>query len=396
LQPTAPSPRPLVESLAQLAGGERRAPVLSPAARFNTLCASLILVGASATVVFARDDDHRNILPPPGTPIISALTTATGDSNPYGVAFVPDGFPTGGSLAAGDIVVSNFNGPSGFQGTGSSIFRITQAGAVTVFFQGPPPPAPGLGLTTALGVLKSGFVIAGAVPTTDGTCATVSAGELLIFDRNGNVVDTLSDPNLLDGPWDLTIRDRGDRAQVFVSNVLSGTVTRIDLMIPRGGNPIVESETQIASGYKTDCSAAAVVVGPTGLALDHDGDSLYVASTDDNAIFVVRNAVHRKSDGGMGRLVYQDDTHLHGPLALALAPNGHLITANGDAVNEDDSHVSYYVEFTKNGEFVSWFQIDPVIGSAFGLAVQSTDHHVLFAAVDDNTSMLEEWSEDKH
>jgi DNA-binding beta-propeller fold protein YncE len=273
--------------------------------------------------------------------------------------------------------------------------RITQAGAVTVFFQGPPPPAPGIGLTTALGVLKSGFVIAGAVPTTDGTCATVSAGELLIFDRNGNIVETLSDSQLLDGPWDLTIRDRGDRAQVFVSNVLSGTVTRLDLMIPSGGNPIVESETQIASGYKTDCSAAAVVVGPTGLALDHEGDSLYVASTDDNAIFVVRDAVHRKNDGGTGRLVYQDDTHLHGPLALAFAPNGHLLTANGDAVNEDDSHVSYYVEFTKNGQFVAWFQIDPVIGSAFGLAVKATEDHILFAAVDDNTSMLEEWSEDR-
>ena len=174
--------------------------MLSPAARFKTLFVSLILVGACASVVFARDDDHRNILPPPGTPIISGLTTATGDSNPYGVAFVPAGFPTDGPLAPGDIVVSNFNGPSGFQGTGSSIFRITQAGAVVGLLSGPAPPAPGLGLTTALGVLKSGFVIAGAVPTTDGTCATVSAGELLIFDRNGNVVETLSDPNLLDGP----------------------------------------------------------------------------------------------------------------------------------------------------------------------------------------------------
>jgi DNA-binding beta-propeller fold protein YncE len=392
------SPRLLVESLAQIASGERRPPVRSPAARPKILLVSLVLVGTCA-IALAKGDDHRNgnILPPPGTPIISASTTSTGDSNPYGVAFVPEGFPTDGSLAPGDIVVSNFNGPSGFQGTGSSIFRITQAGAVTVFFQAPPPPPPalGLGFSTALGVLKKGFVIAGAVPTTDGTCATVSAGELLILDRHGNVVETLTDNTLLDGPWDLTIRDEGDRAHVFVSNVLSGTVTRLDLMIPSGGNPVVESKTQIASGYKTDCSAAAVVVGPTGLALDHDGDSLYVASTDDNAIFVVRNAVHRKNDGGKGRLVYQDDTHLHGPLALAFAPNGHLLTANGDAVNEDDSHVSYYVEFSKNGQFVAWFQIDPVIGSAFGLAVKTVDDHVLFAAVDDNTSMLEEWSEDR-
>jgi hypothetical protein len=369
--------------------------VVLPAVRLKPLLVSLVVFGACA-VALAKDDDHRNVLPPPGNPIISADTTITGDSNPYGVAFVPDGFPADGLLAPGDLVVSNFNGPSGFQGTGSSILRVTQAGAVSVFFQGPPPPAPGIGFSTALGVLKSGFVIAGAVPTTDGTCHTVTAGELMIFDRNSNIVATLTDSDLLDGPWDLTIRDRGDHAQVFVSNVLNGTVTRINLLIPSGGNPVVESETRIASGYKTDCSDAAVVVGPTGLALDHDGDSLFVASTDDNAIFVVRDAVNRKSDGGTGRLVYRDDTHLHGPLALALAPNGHLITANGDAVNEDDSHVSYYVEFTKNGRFVSWFQIDPVIGSAFGLAVKESDDHVLFAAVDDNTSMLEEWSEDEH
>lgn len=31
---------------------------------------------------------------------------------------------------------------------------------------------------------------------------------------------------LLNGPWDLTVRDDGRRAKVFVSSVLSGTVTR--------------------------------------------------------------------------------------------------------------------------------------------------------------------------
>ena len=368
--------------------------MLRPAARLKTPFVFLVLLGACA-VALAKDD-HRNVLPPPGNPIISADTTITGDSNPYGVAFVPDGFPTDGLLAPGDLVVSNFNGPSGNQGTGSSILRVTQAGAVSVFFQGPPPPAPGIGFSTALGVLKAGFVIAGAVPTTDGTCNTVSAGELFIFDRHGHMVNTLTDSSLLDGPWDLTIRDRGEEAQVFVSNVLSGTVTRINFMIPSGGNPVVVSETQIASGYKTDCSQAAVVVGPTGVALDHEGSSLFVASTDDNAIFVVRNAVNRKTDGGTGELVYQDDAHLHGPLALALAPNGHLITANGDAVKTDNNHLSYYVEFTKNGQFVSWFQIDPVGGSAFGFAVKAVNGQVLFAAVDDNSSMLEEWSEDAH
>jgi hypothetical protein len=41
---------------------------------------------------------------------------------------------------------------------------------------------------------------------------------------------------------------------------------------------------------------------------------------------------------------------LRGPLALALAPNGDLITANGDAVNGDPTQPSEIVEFTKCDE----------------------------------------------
>ena len=37
------------------------------------------------------------------------------------------------------------------------------------------------------------------------------------------------------------------------------------------------------------------------------------------------------------------DPHLRGPLALVFAPNGHLLTANGDAVNGDTAHPSEIV-----------------------------------------------------
>ena len=115
------------------------------------------------------------------------------------------------------------------KGTGTTIVRITPSGARSVFFQGDP----GLGLTTALGVLKNGFVIVGNVPTSDGTFDTINRGSLLILDSNGNVVETLSSRRFLDGPWDLAINDQGNHAQVFVSNVLNGTITRIDLRVRR-------------------------------------------------------------------------------------------------------------------------------------------------------------------
>ena len=323
---------------------------------------------------------------------VTTVPATNGDLNPYGVAFVPPGFPSGGTLSPGDILVSNFNNSANQQGTGTTIVSIAPNGSQSVFYQGPSTPGK-LGLTTALGILKSGFVIVGSLPTLDGTSSTIQGpGSLLILDRNGNVVTTISDSTLLDGPWDLTVNDQGDRAEVFVSNVLSGTVTRIDLKIPNGGNPIVESETQIASGYLTRTDPAALVVGPTGLAYNPKNDTLYVASTGDNEIFAIPNAAERSSDAGTGRVVYQDDAHLRGPLGLVLAPNGDLITANGDAVNADPTQPSELVEFTPRGKFVGQFSIDTSEGSAFGLAVSNVGGVLRLAAVEDLTNSLDVWT----
>jgi len=53
-----------------------------------------------------------------------------------------------------------------------------------------------------------------------------------------------------------------------------------------------------------------------------------------------------------------------------LAPNGDLITANGDAVNPDPTQNSELVEFTPTGQFVAEFSIEPNnSGSAFGIAL---------------------------
>jgi uncharacterized protein (TIGR03118 family) len=343
-------------------------------------------------------------LPPSPTLFVSTLAPTgptAGDQNPYGIAFVPPHFATGGPLNPGDILVSNFNNASNAQGTGNlqgmgrTIVRITPNGQTSVFFQAPSDIAH-VGLTTALGVLRRGFVLVGNVPTTDGTSSTVMVGSLMIIDRNGNLVENLTDSALLDGPWDLTINDLGDKAQVFVANVLIGTVTRIDLEIPAHGNPIVESETQIASGYGHRTDPMALVVGPTGLAYDAQHDILYVASTEDNEIFAISDARDRQGDGGTGRLVIEDTTHLHGPLGLFLAPNGDLITANGDAVNPDHAHSSEIVEFTPAGQFVGQISLNPLPDAPFGIALQfaGPDSQVRFAAVDDNTNTVHVWNID--
>ena len=203
--------------------------------------------------------DERPFLP---RTIVTSTVPENGDVNPYGVAIVPVGFPSGGTIAPGDVLVSNFNNSDNLQGTGTTIIKFTPnggavspAGQASEFFKGSFP-----GLTTALGVLKRGFVLVGSVSTTDGKFATIKAGPLLFLDRNGNVISPSPFTTKLDGPWDLTIDDQFDHARVFVSNVLNGTVTRLDLAIT-ASTMTVNAETVIASGYTFQENDAALILG---------------------------------------------------------------------------------------------------------------------------------------
>ena len=357
---------------------------------------ALAMIGTAFTIaslsLVIADADNDNPMRPilPGI-VVASTVPANGDVNPYGVTFVPNGFPAGGPLSPGDILVSNFNNKQNLQGTGTTIIKISPTGKQSLFFQGPK----GLGLSTALKVLRSGFVLVGNVPTTDGTFATIQQGSILILNRNGAVVGTLSDSTLLDGPWDMAAIDNGNTAVLFVSNVLNGTVTRLNLIIG-GGSPamFVQSATQIASGYLHRGDPAALAIGPTGLAYDSTTNTLFVASTGDNMVFAINNATKASHTSGMGRVVYRDNTHLHGPLGLKLGPNGHLFTTNSDVINSDPNQPSEIVEFTESGVFLNQLSVDKAQGGSFGIALgpDTGQDTIRVAAVDDVASTLTIWT----
>jgi hypothetical protein len=336
----------------------------------------------------ARDIDA--ILPLPG-PTVASTVPSNGDVNPYGVAFVGADFPSGGKAHKGDVLVSNFNNSKNLQGTGTTIVDVNPSGKTSLFFQGK-----GLGLSTALGLLQAGFVVVGNFPSTDGTCTTATPGSLLILDRSGNLVTDFKNSKI-DGPWDMAIHDEGNRAQLFVTNALpgktfSGSVIRFDFNVGPGGLQL-QSATQIGSGYMNRCDPVAFVVGPTGLAYDDEKDILYVASTEDNAVFAIHDAKTTTHDAGKGSLIYSDDKHLHGPLAMAMAPNGHLVVSNSDVINPDANQPSEIVEFTIGGRFVTQLSVDPAQGGSFGLAFSKAhDDQVRFAAVDDNVPNITIWN----
>jgi hypothetical protein len=325
---------------------------------------------------------------------IASTVPANGDVNPYGVAVVG---LNRGKLHRGDVLVSNFNNKANLQGTGTTIVQVSPGGQRTLFahitrsdLTGPCPG--GVGLTTALAVLRGGWVVVGSTPSKNGMAATAKAGCLIVLDSQGTVRETISG-NGINGPWDMAVLRQGLSADLFVTNVLNGTVAAKGAVVDEGtvlrlhvrtywnAPPRLISVTTIGSGFSEQTNASAFVIGPTGVGLDGNG-TLYVADTGNNRITGIPYAATRTSSAGTG-YVLTSGGKLNGPLGLAIAPNGDVLTVNGG-----DGRI---VETTTGGAQVAHRFLDrsgspPGSGALFGLAVAPQDGGVYY--VDDATNTL--------
>ena len=272
---------------------------------------------------------------------LSTTVPSNGDVNPYGVTQVP---VTQGKLVAGNFLISNFNNSGNQQGTGTTIVQISPSGAFSLFAQIDPDHVfcpGGVGLTTALVALRSGFVIVGSLPT-DMNGNISGPGCLIVLNAHGHVVETITGHHL-NGPWDMTAVDDGSLVTLFVTNVLNGTVeaggTTVDggtvvrlLLSDVGARPQVLEDDIIASGFGETTDPNALVIGPTGVAFDRDTGVLYVADSLGNRIAAIPNALFRFFSAGAGITVSSGGS-LNDPLGLTIAPNHDLIAANGDDGN---------------------------------------------------------------
>lgn len=338
--------------------------------------------------------------------VVASTVPGNGDVNPYGMAQVKR---TVGNLKAGHILVSNFNNSKNLQGTGTTIVDIAPDGTQGLFAALDAASLPGacpggVGLTTALVVLRAGWVVVGSLPTTDGTSATAQPGCLIVINSMGQAVETIHG-SLIRGPWDMTAVEDGSHAKLFVTNVLNGTlagkgsivkggtVVRVDLELSANSKPMVESLTVVGSGFAERTDPAALVIGPTGVALSsacEDDDAacarslrLYVADTLNNRITAIPRPLDRKSTAGTGATLSSGGS-LNAPLGLVVAPeSGHLLTVNGGD--------GFITEINPAGNQVAKAQIDssggppPGAGTLFGLVFDPA-HGVYF--VDDATNTL--------
>ncbi|HTJ69781.1 MAG TPA: hypothetical protein VL551_19750 [Actinospica sp.] len=275
--------------------------------------------------------------------MLASTIPSNGDLNPYGVAVVPEGM---GKLVRGDVLVSNFNNKANMGGTGTSIIEVNpNTGGRIVFASltrsSLPAACPGgLGLTTALVVLRDGWVVVGSTPTTDGTAATLHSGCLIVLNSRGEAKLVITGHGI-NGPWDMAAVDGGNAVELFVSNVLNGTassmgmqvnkgtVVRIALAVSRQHFRILSAVT-VASGLPEQTSMANLIQGPTGVAVI--GSTLFIADTLGNRIAAIPHATTRHNSGGLGTTIAEAGL-IQGPLGLTALPDGILLTANGNNGN---------------------------------------------------------------
>jgi hypothetical protein len=321
---------------------------------------------------------------------VGSTVPASGDVNPYGIADVQT---STGALVAGDTLVSNFNDSENLQGTGTTIVQVSPGGRQTLFANvnsaGLPGPCPGgVGLTTALAILPDGYVVVGSLPTGNGIAETAQAGCLIVLDSNGKAVETISGPPI-DGPWDMTAASFGQNSTLFVTNVLNGTVAagetpvdegtvvRIRLHLSPRHLPKVGAVSVIADGFPERTDPAALVLGPTGVALGEDG-TLYVADTQGNRLAAVPHALNRQSTLEGGAETIATGGYLNNPLGLTIAPDGDVLAANANDGN--------IVEITPAGAEYQPFNTKAGGGGLFGLTIAPNLKGVLF--VDDSSNTL--------
>jgi hypothetical protein len=319
--------------------------------------------------------------------VASAVPTsgpAKGDVNPYGVVVVPR---TVGKLVRGDVLVSNFNNAANEQGTGSSIVEISPSGHQQVFAVVPKIKGmPAVGLTTALAVVGNSHVVVGSLPAPGGKGSHARSGGLVVLNASGHATGAITGA-VINGPWDMTAVNARNRATLFVTNVLNGTVAarghvvdegtvvRLDLSTA-GGALKLKSSVVIAQGFPEHTDPNALVVGPTGVGLGRGG-VLYVADSDGNRIAAVPNAMTRMIPMGRGGTTVAKGGPLNDPLGLAVAPNGDIISANGA-----DGRV---VETTPTGAHPAVRNVIPNGGGdLFGVAV--APNHTSLYLVDDSGS----------
>lgn len=370
---------------------------------FATLALAAMSGFATAAAAAERQSGFLETIHHHGT--LTSTVPDNGDLNPYALVVAPI---SAGAIHQNDVLIDNFNNISNLQGTGTTIVDYNPTAKKTALFARLPRQLAGcpggVGLTTAMAMLTSGWVIVGSAPSTDGTTRTKGDGCLIVLDANGKLAGTIAGPNI-NGPWgNIALIDNGRTASLFISMVGSlpgpnvkdqsgdpvtvrkATVLRLELSIPEGKPPVVTRQTVIADGLGAKADKDAFMIGPTGLVLARDGTTLYVSDAVDNRIVAIADAATRTTSAGTGREITRDGL-MKRPLAMTMAPNGHLLVCNAQ-----NGQVVEIDPIAGKQLYAQWIDADqaqtpPGNGDLFGIVIAPDGKGFYYVEDDVNTVM---------
>ena len=140
----------------------RRAVCVSALAAALAPCAHVVAAQSPSFL----DSIHRQTT-------LTSTVPETGDQNPYAIVVAP---VSAGVIQKDDVLVTNFNNDGNLQGLGTTIVAFNPTTKKLTTFASLPRNLAGcpggIGLTTAMTMLKSGWVIVGSAPSADGTTGT--------------------------------------------------------------------------------------------------------------------------------------------------------------------------------------------------------------------------------
>jgi hypothetical protein len=377
--------------------------------RSKALRLALGLMGAIGFTSFSQAEQPRGYLETVHRRTTLTSTVApNGDLNPYAVVVAP---VSSGRIQKDDVLVDNFNNVSNLQGTGTTIVGYRPSTKQTYLFATAPQNLAqcpgGVGLTTAMTMLKTGWVIVGSTPSKDGTTATKGDGCVLVLDSNGNLVSAWSGPTIND-PWgNMAVVDNGSSAILFISMagfdvpaprvidpntklpvvIHKATVLRLELSVRDGKPPELVSQTVVGDGFAQRADVDNFLLGPTGLALGPD-NTLYVTDGLENVITAIPDATTRTTSTGVGKVVTQGGL-LSWPLAMTWTPDGHLLVCNGK-----DGRVVEVDPVAGKQIYARWVntnqaQSPPGNGDLFGIAM-APDNSGFYYVMDDVNTLMKE------
>jgi hypothetical protein len=246
----------------------------------------------------------------------STVDPQNGDQNPYGLAISP---AAGGIIAAGDLVVCNFNDAQNIQGLGTTIEVLH--------------PVPGAKPRRLIASPYLTGCAALALGNSDPWVAALDANDNPVVSSGGTIVTPINNFPFT-GPWGQAFALPAKGAPSFYeSNANDGSIVRIDLTSPF-------TFEKIATGFSVNHGVPGSILAPSGLTYDAVHDVLYFVEGDTNSliaidapenvhtggIIVTRNGITGPSAGSV-HVVYQG-APLNAPISAALLYNGDLVVGN--------------------------------------------------------------------